>query len=191
MTESEPTAAHQDFLSADVKIAECRRQSDQLDYFAHSYCKLYGDWQDSEARLRMVRERQPLLLIMIVVILVFLLGINFLMGRMGSGSSGLGAAFIIGAAIAVYMVIDQGRREESRCDEIRRTKESFSASLFLAGVDLSIPLLEETLVKDPTGTWVLGSKFREWRMAQLNSVFHRVFGVVVPAEIIEKACSRN
>ena len=136
----------------------------------------------------MVRERQPLLLIMIVVILVFLLGLNFLMH---SGSSGLGAAFIIGAAIAVYMVIDQGRREESRCDEIRRTKESFSASLFLAGVDLSIPLLEETLVKDPTGTWVLGSKFREWRMAQLNSVFHRVFGVIVPAEIIEKACSRN
>jgi len=28
-------------------------------------------------------------------------------------------------------------------------------------------------------------------MTQLNSVFYRVFGVVVPAEIIEKACSRN
>jgi len=188
MTKSEPAAAHQDFLSADVKIAECRRQSDQLDYFAHSYCKLYGDWQDSEARMNMMRERQPLLLIMIVMVLVFLLGLNFLLG---SGNSGIGAAFIIGAAIAAYVVIDQVRREESRCDEIRRSKESFSASLFLAGVDLSIPLLEETLVRDPSGKWILGSQFGKWRMTQLNSVFYRVFGVVVPAEIIEKACSRN
>jgi len=188
MTEPEPSAAREDFLNADVKIAECRRQSDQLDYFAHSYCKLYGDWQDSEARIKIMRTRQPLLLIMIVVILIFLLGLNFLLG---GGSSGIGAAFIIGAAIAAYVVIDQGRREESRCDEIRRAKESFSASLFLAGVDLSIPLLEETLVKDPSGKWILGSQFKEWRMTQLNSVFYRVFGVVVPAEIIEKACSRN
>jgi len=188
MTEPEPTAAREDFLNADVKIAECRRQSDQLDYFAHSYCKLYGDWQDSEARTTKMRERQPLLLIIIVVILILLLGLNFLLG---DGSSDIGAAFIIGAAIGVYVVIDQGRREESRCDEIRRAKESFSASLFLAGVDLSIPLLEETLVRDPSGKWILGSQFREWRMTQLNSVFYRVFGVMVPAEIIEKACSRN
>lgn len=188
MTNYDTPAANNDFLSADVKIAECRRQSDQLDYFAHSYCKLYGDWQDSQERIRALRERQPLLLLMIVVTLACLLGVALLIG---SASSSMSAAFVIGAAIATYVIIDQGRREESRCDEIRRAKESFSASLFLAGVDLSLPLLEETIVKDLQGKWILGSKFKEWRMTQLNSVFYRVFGVIVPADIIEKVCTRK
>lgn len=188
MTEMTTNPVDQDFLVSDVKIAECRRHSDQLDYFAHSYCKLYGDWREAQARLTTLRERQPLLLVVIALVLTCALGAVAVLG--GSGS-GLGLIFIIGAAFAAYLVIDQTRREEARFDEIRRAKENFSASLFLAGVDLSLPLLEETLVRTPDGAWILGARFNEWRMTQLNSVFYRVFGVIVPNEVIERVCSRK
>lgn len=95
---------------------------------------------------------------------------------------------IIGAALA-YGVLERVRREEDRFDEIKRSKERFSTTLYLAGVDLHLGVLEETITKNTAGEWVFNAKFNDWRNDRLNSIFYRVYGMAVPKNVIDKICS--
>jgi hypothetical protein len=95
---------------------------------------------------------------------------------------------IVGAALA-YGVLDRVRREEDRFDEIKRSKDRFSTTLYLAGVDLHLGVLEEAITKNTAGEWVFNAKFNEWRNDRLNSIFYRVYGMAVPKNVIDKICS--
>jgi len=95
---------------------------------------------------------------------------------------------VIGAALA-YGVLERVRREEDRFDEIKRSKDRFSTTLYLAGVDLHLAALEDTITKNIAGEWVFNSKFNDWRIDRLNSIFYRVYGMAVPKNVIDKICS--
>ena len=174
-----------DFFSSDAKVAECRRQSDQLNYFAHSYCKIYGEWLDAIARLQEERQRQPLLLMLITAIAAVLMAAVYAVTESPVLASMI---VVIGAALA-YGVLERVRREEDRFDEIKRSKDRFSTTLYLAGVDLHLAVLEDTITKNTTGEWVFNSKFNDWRADRLNSIFYRVYGMAVPKNVIDKICS--
>jgi len=174
-----------DYFDSDTKLSECRRQSDQLEYFSHAYCRLYGEWRDASARLAETQRTQPLL-----IALILLAGAALLVLAALQGNNPISAAIAIATASAVYAVLDRTRRESLRHDEIRRTKESFGVSLYLAGVDLSLSLLEEAISKDISGNWSFNAKYPAWRDRQLNNVFFRVYGVIVPKEVIQTICRR-
>ncbi|MEY3713064.1 MAG: hypothetical protein RL321_684, partial [Pseudomonadota bacterium] len=177
--------AQPDFFSSDAKVAECRRQSDQLNYFAHSYCKIYGDWLDAIARLQEERQRQPLLLTLITAIAAVLVATVYT----ATTSAVLASMIVIVGAALAYGVLDRVRREEDRFDEIKRSKDRFSTTLYLAGVDLHLGVLEEAITKNTAGEWVFNAKFNEWRNDRLNSIFYRVYGMAVPKNVIDKICS--
>lgn len=177
--------AQPDFFSSDAKVAECRRQSDQLNYFAHSYCKIYGDWLDAIARLQEERQRQPLLLTLITSIAAVLVATVYT----ATTSAVLASMIVIVGAALAYGVLDRVRREEDRFDEIKRSKDRFSTTLYLAGVDLHLGVLEEAITKNTAGEWVFNAKFNEWRNDRLNSIFYRVYGMAVPKNVIDKICS--
>ena len=174
-----------DFFSSDAKVAECRRQSDQLNYFAHSYCKIYGEWLDAIARLQEERQRQPLLLMLITAIAAVLMAAVYAVTESPVLASMI---VVVGAALA-YGVLERVRREEDRFDEIKRSKDRFSTTLYLAGVDLHLAVLEDAITKNIAGEWVFNSKFNDWRADRLNSIFYRVYGVAVPKNVIDKICS--
>ena len=174
-----------DFFSSDATVAECRRQSDQLNYFAHSYCKIYGEWLDAIARLQEERQRQPLLLMLITAIAAVLMAAVYAVTESPVLASMI---VVIGAALA-YGVLERVRREEDRFDEIKRSKDRFSTTLYLAGVDLHLAVLEDTITKNTAGEWVFNSKFNDWRADRLNSIFYRVYGMAVPKNVIDKICS--
>ena len=174
-----------DYFESDTKLSECRRQSDQLEYFSHAYCQLYGEWRDASARLAEIQKTQPLL-----IALTLLAGAVLLIIAAYQGNNAISAAVAIVTASIVYAVIDRSRRESLRHDEIRRAKESFGVSLYLAGVDLSLSTLEESISKDISGHWSFNDKYATWRDRQLNNVFFRVYGVVVPKEVIQTICRR-
>jgi len=177
--------AQPDFFSSDAKVAECRRQSDQLNYLAHSYCKMFGEWQDAIARLQEARQRQPLLLTLITAVTAVLMATVYTV----TASPVLASMIVaIGAALA-YGVLERVRREEDRYDEIKRSKDRFNTTLFLAGVDLHLPILEDSITKNTAGEWVFNAKFNDWRTDRLNSIFYRVYGVAVPKNVIDKICS--
>jgi len=178
-------SAQPDFFSSDAKVAECRRQSDQLNYFAHSYCKIYGDWLDAIARLQEERQRQPLLLTLITAIAAVLVATVYT----ATTSAVLASMIVIVGAALAYGVLDRVRREEDRFDEIKRSKDRFSTTLYLAGVDLHLGVLEEAITKNTAGEWVFNAKFNEWRNDRLNSIFYRVYGMAVPKNVIDKICS--
>jgi len=175
------------FLASDAKVIECRRQSDQLEYFAHAYCKLYGEWRDSTAALAEMRQQQKLFytLIFSVTLLVLMLLVFV------DAAVGLVAVLLVLAAAAIYLVNDRVVRQDERRDQIRRDKERFGVSLFLAGVDLSLAQLEEAISKNVLGEWTFNAAYGRWREDRLKSVFYRVYGTVVPREVIEKICSRT
>ena len=177
--------AQPDFFSSDAKVAECRRQSDQLNYFAHAYCKIYGDWLDAIARLQEERQRQPLLLTLITAIAAVLVATVYT----ATTSAVLASMIVIVGAALAYGVLDRVRREEDRFDEIKRSKDRFSTTLYLAGVDLHLGVLEEAITKNTAGEWVFNAKFNEWRNDRLNSIFYRVYGMAVPKNVIDKICS--
>lgn len=177
--------AQPDFFSSDAKVAECRRQSDQLNYFAHSYCKIYGEWLDAIARLHEERQRQPLLLTLITAIAAVLVATVYT----ATTSAVLASMIVIVGAALAYGVLDRVRREEDRFDEIKRSKDRFSTTLYLAGVDLHLGVLEEAITKNTAGEWVFNAKFNEWRNDRLNSIFYRVYGMAVPKNVIDKICS--
>lgn len=177
--------AQPDFFSSDAKVAECRRQSDQLNYFAHSYCKIYGEWLDAIARLHEERQRQPLLLTLITAITAVLVATVYTV----TASPALASMIVIIGAAFAYGVLERVRREEDRFDEIKRSKERFSTTLYLAGVDLHLGVLEETITKNTAGEWVFNAKFNDWRNDRLNSIFYRVYGMAVPKNVIDKICS--
>ncbi len=177
--------AQPDFFSSDAKVAECRRQSDQLNYFAHSYCKIYGEWLDAIARLHEERQRQPLLLTLITAITAVLVATVYTV----TASPVLASMIVIIGAALTYGVLERVRREEDRFDEIKRSKERFSTTLYLAGVDLHLGVLEETITKNTAGEWVFNAKFNDWRNDRLNSIFYRVYGMAVPKNVIDKICS--
>ncbi|MEN9527227.1 MAG: hypothetical protein RLY56_1178 [Pseudomonadota bacterium] len=177
--------AQPDFFSSDAKVAECRRQSDQLNYFAHSYCKIYGEWLDAIARLHEERQRQPLLLTLITAITAVLVATVYTV----TASPVLASMIVIIGAALAYGVLERVRREEDRFDEIKRSKERFSTTLYLAGVDLHLGVLEETITKNTAGEWVFNAKFNDWRNDRLNSIFYRVYGMAVPKNVIDKICS--
>ena len=166
-------------------MAECRRQSDQLNYFAHSYCKIYGEWLDAIARLQEERQRQPLLLMLITAIAAVLMAAVYAVTESPVLASMI---VVVGAALA-YGVLERVRREEDRFDEIKRSKDRFSTTLYLAGVDLHLAVLEDAITKNIAGEWVFNSKFNDWRADRLNSIFYRVYGVAVPKNVIDKICS--
>ncbi|MEY3976666.1 MAG: hypothetical protein RLZZ33_1721 [Pseudomonadota bacterium] len=174
-----------DFFSSDAKVAECRRQSDQLNYFAHSYCKIYGEWLDAIARLQEERQRQPLLLVLIAAIVVTLMTSVYVV----TSNPVLTSMIVILGAALVYGVLERVRREEERFDEIKRSKDRFSTTLYLAGVDLHLAVLEDAIAKNTAGEWVFNSKFNDWRAHRLNSIFYRVYGTAVPKTVIDKICS--
>jgi hypothetical protein len=174
-----------DYFESDTKLSECRRQSDQLDYFSHAYCQLYGEWQDASARVAEIQKAQPLL-----IALTLLAGAVLLTIAASRGNNAISAAVAIITATIVYAVIDRTRRELLRHDEIRRAKDSFGVSLYLTGVDLSLPILEESVSKDISGNWGFNNKYAAWRGRQLSNVFFRVYGVVVPQDVIETICRR-
>ena len=178
-------SAQPDFFSSDAKVAECRRQSDQLNYFAHSYCKIYGEWLDAIARLHEERQRQPLLLTLITAIAAVLVATVYT----ATTSAVLASMIVIVGAALAYGVLDRVRREEDRFDEIKRSKDRFSTTLYLAGVDLHLGVLEEAITKNTAGEWVFNAKFNEWRNDRLNSIFYRVYGMAVPKNVIDKICS--
>ena len=178
-------SAQPDFFSSDAKVAECRRQSDQLNYFAHSYCKIYGEWLDAIARLHEERQRQPLLLTLIIAITAVLVATVYT----ATTSAVLASMIVIVGAALAYGVLDRVRREEDRFDEIKRSKDRFSTTLYLAGVDLHLGVLEEAITKNTAGEWVFNAKFNEWRNDRLNSIFYRVYGMAVPKNVIDKICS--
>ena len=177
--------AQPDFFSSDAKVAECRRQSDQLNYFAHSYCKIYGEWFDAIARLQEERQRQPLLLTLITAIAAVLAATVYT----ATTSAVLASMIVIIGAALAYGVLERVRREEDRFDEIKRSKDRFSTTLYLAGVDLHLGVLEEAITKNTAGEWVFNAKFNEWRNDRLNSIFYRVYGMAVPKNVIDKICS--
>ena len=177
--------AQPDFFSSDAKVAECRRQSDQLNYFAHSYCKIYGEWLDAVARLQEERQRQPLLLMLITAIAAVLMAAVYAV----TTSPVLASMFVVLGAALAYGVLERVRREEDRFDEIKRSKDRFSTTLYLAGVDLHLGVLEEAITKNTAGEWVFNAKFNEWRNDRLNSIFYRVYGMAVPKNVIDKICS--
>ena len=177
--------AQPDFFSSDAKVAECRRQSDQLNYFAHSYCKIYGEWLDAIARLQEERQRQPLLLTLITAIAAVLAATVYT----ATTSAVLASMIVIIGAALAYGVLERVRREEDRFDEIKRSKDRFSTTLYLAGVDLHLGVLEEAITKNTAGEWVFNAKFNEWRNDRLNSIFYRVYGMAVPKNVIDKICS--
>ena len=185
--DSQPSeqSSQPDFFSSDAKVAECRRQSDQLNYFAHSYCKIYGEWLDAIARLQEERQRQPLLLMLITAISAVLVAAIYAVTESPVLAS---VTVVIGAALA-YRVLERVRREEDRFDEIKRSKDRFSTTLYLAGVDLHLAALEDTITKNTAGEWVFNSKFNDWRIDRLNSIFYRVYGMAVPKNVIDKICS--
>ena len=185
--DSQPSeqSSQPDFFSSDAKVAECRRQSDQLNYFAHSYCKIYGEWLDAIARLQEERQRQPLLLMLITAISAVLVAAIYAVTESPVLASMI---VVIGAALA-YGVLERVRREEDRFDEIKRSKDRFSTTLYLAGVDLHLAALEDTITKNIAGEWVFNSKFNDWRADRLNSIFYRVYGMAVPKNVIDKICS--
>ncbi len=177
--------AQPDFFSSDAKVSECRRQSDQLNYLAHSYCKMLGEWQDAAARLQEVRQRQPLLLTLIAAITAVLMATVYTV----TSSSVFASMIVILGAALVYGVLERARLEEQRFDEVRRSKERFNTTLYLAGVDLHLPILEDSITKNTAGEWVFNAKFNDWRTDRLNSIFYRVYGVAVPKNVIDKICS--
>jgi hypothetical protein len=175
-----------DFFASDAKVGECRRQSDQLDYFVHVYCKLYGDWKDAQARVADLRRNQNLALILGAAIGIPLISalaylhINQLVIVMT-----LLLLFVGG-----YLLLDQVRREQDRCEQLNRERESFGLSAYLTGSDLSLDQLEASISKDLTGHWVLTPAYEPWRDAHLRGVFHRVYGVPVPLDVIKQICQR-
>ncbi|MFZ9904732.1 MAG: hypothetical protein ACO3GE_04950 [Steroidobacteraceae bacterium] len=177
--------AQPDFFSSDAKVAECRRQSDQLNYFAHSYCKIYGEWLDAITRLQEERQRKPLILTLITAVAAVLVVTVYT----STASSVLATLIVIMSAALAYGVLDRVRREEDRYDEIKRAKDRFSTTLYLAGVDLHLGVLEETITKNTAGEWVFNAKFNDWRNDRLNSIFYRVYGMAVPKNVIDKICS--
>lgn len=181
---TEPTQ-QTDFFSSDAKVAECRRQSDQLNYFAHSYCKLYGDWRDGIDRLQAERQRQPLIFILIIALCAALMAAVYA----ATSSAAFASSVILLGGAATYVAIERARREEERLAEIKRSKERFSTTLYLAGVDLHLSILEETITKNTAGEWVFIAKFNDWRDDRLNSIFYRVYGESVPKDVIDKICS--
>lgn len=174
-----------DFFSSDAKVAECRRQSDQLNYFAHSYCKIYGEWLDAIARLEEERRRQPLLLLLITAIAAVLIAAVYAV----TDSAVLASTIVVIALALAYGMFERVRREEDRFDEIKRSKDRFSTTLYLAGVDLHLAVLEDAITKNTAGEWVFNSKFNDWRVNRLNSIFYRVYGIAVPKNVIDKICS--
>jgi hypothetical protein len=177
--------AQPDFFSSDAKVAECRRQSDQLNYLAHSYCKMFGEWQDAIARLQEARQRQPLLLTLITAVTAVLMATVYTV----TASPVLASMIVVIGAALAYGVLERVRREEDRYDEIKRSKDRFNTTLFLAGVDLHLPILEDSITKNTAGEWVFNAKFNDWRTDRLNSIFYRVYGVAVPKNVIDKICS--
>jgi len=177
--------AQPDFFSSDAKVSECRRQSDQLNYLAHSYCKMFGEWQDAAARLQEVRQRQPLLLTLIAATTAVLMATVYTV----TSSSVFASMIVILGAALIYGVLERARLEEQRFDEVRRSKERFNTTLYLAGVDLHLPILEDSITKNTAGEWVFNAKFNDWRTDRLNSIFYRVYGVAVPKNVIDKICS--
>ena len=185
--DSQPSeqSSQPDFFSSDAKVAECRRQSDQLNYFAHSYCKIYGEWLDAIARLQEKRQRQPLIVTLIILAAAVLMATVYAV----TTSPVLASMIVIIGVAAAYGVLERLRREEDRYDEIKRAKDRFSTTLYLAGVDLHLAVLEDTITKNTTGEWVFNSKFNDWRADRLNSIFYRVYGMAVPKNVIDKICS--
>ena len=177
--------AQPDFFSSDAKVSECRRQSDQLNYLAHSYCKMFGELQDAAARLQEVRQRQPLLLTLIVAATAVFMATVYTV----TSSSVFASVIVVLGAALVYGVLERARLEEERFDEVRRSKERFNTTLYLAGVDLHLPILEDSIIKNTAGEWVFNAKFNDWRTDRLNSIFYRVYGVAVPKNVIDKICS--
>jgi hypothetical protein len=177
--------AQPDFFSSDAKVSECRRQSDQLNYLAHSYCKMFGEWQDAASRLQEMRQRQPLLLTLIAATSAVLMATVYTV----TSSSVFASMIVILGAALVYGVLERARLEEQRFDEVRRSKERFNTTLYLAGVDLHLPILEDSITKNTAGEWVFNAKFNDWRTDRLNSIFYRVYGVAVPKNVIDKICS--
>ena len=177
--------AQPDFFSSDAKVSECRRQSDQLNYLAHSYCKMFGEWQDAIARLQEARQRQPLLLTLITAVTAVLMATVYTV----TASPVLASMIVVIGAALAYGVLERVRREEDRYDEIKRSKDRFNTTLFLAGVDLHLPILEDSITKNTAGEWVFNAKFNDWRTDRLNSIFYRVYGVAVPKNVIDKICS--
>lgn len=175
------------FLASDAKVIECRRQSDQLEYFAHAYCKLYGEWRDSTAEFVLLKQQQKLLYTLIFSVTLLLLLLLLFLGA----AVGLVAVLLVIAAAAVYLVNDRVVRQNERRDQIRRDKERFGVSLYLAGVDLSLAQLEEAISKNILGEWTFNTAYARWREERLKSVFYRVYGTIVPREVIDKICSRT
>lgn len=175
------------FLSSEAKVIECRRQSDQLEYFAHAYCKLYGEWRDSIAELVAMKQQQKLFYTLIFSVTLLMLLLLVFLG----GAIGLIAVLLVLAAAAIYLVNDRVTRQDERRDQIRRDKERFGVSLYLAGVDLSLAQLEEAISKNALGEWTFNAAYGRWREARLQSMFYRVYGTIVPREVIDKICSRT
>jgi len=98
----------------------------------------------------------------------------------------LAPMIVIIGVTAAYGVLERLRREEDRFDEIKRAKDRFSTTLYLAGVDLHLVVLEDAITKNMAGEWAFNSKFNDWRVDRLNCIFYRVYGVAVPKNVIDK-----
>lgn len=173
-----------EFFASDAKVAECRRQGDQIDYFAHAYCKLYGDWRDAEARAAALHSTQNLTLLLgaalgipLLVALTYL-RVNQLV---------IGVLFMLGAG-AGYLLVEHVRREHDRAEQINRERESFGLSAYLTGIDVPLESLEAAVAKNVLGHWNLTAAYKPWREERMRSIFYRIYGGPVPAEVIEKIC---
>jgi hypothetical protein len=95
-----------DFFSSDAKVAECRRQSDQLNYFAHSYRSVYGEWLGAISRLQEKRQRQLLILILIILATAVLIATVY-----AATTSPVLASMIVIIGVAVaYGVLERVRQ---------------------------------------------------------------------------------
>jgi len=146
---------------------------------------MFGEWQDAIARLQEARQRQPLLLTLITAVTAVLMATVYTV----TASPVLASMIVVIGAALAYGVLERVRREEDRYDEIKRSKDRFNTTLFLAGVDLHLPILEDSITKNTAGEWVFNAKFNDWRTDRLNSIFYRVYGVAVPKNVIDKICS--
>lgn len=173
-----------EFLASDAKVSECRRQGDQIDYFAHAYCKFYGDWKDAAAHAAELRNTQNMSLVLGAA-----LGISLLvaLAYLRTSQALIGGILLLGA-LAAYMLVEHVRRAHDRAAQLNRERESFGLSAYLTGIDLPLESLEQSIAKNIVGQWILTASYRPWREERLRSIFYRVYGGPVPIELINRIC---
>lgn len=172
------------FFASDAKVSKCRRQGDQLDYFAHAYCKFYGDCRDAEARASTLRSTQNLTLVLGAALGIPLL---IILSYLRVNQLIIGAVLMLGAG-AGYLLVEHVRREHDHVEQLNRERESFGLSAYLTGIDLPLEQLEESIAKNSAGHWNLTAAYGPWRAERLRQIFQRVYGVPVPGAVIDRIC---